>query len=624
MRAPRTTPWGRITRVHPFPTDKTQHPGPGRSPSAASPALAPALAARHAGAGPTSCWPCRRRSPSASPAGRWPGCAGRRSSSTSRTSSPTSPSRSACSRTARVIAAASRLERLELPGRRRRHRAVRRPRATTSSPSSPASRRGRRRQGAGDPELRRHRAHPPGRPRQRATAGSSAWPARRSCCTPATSGSRQSLDLRRRGGPPARRPRPDVVFVVNGGGSALADLERRPPGLPNVRFGDIQPTERLPEVLATGDIHLVPLQAGPGQGERAVEALLDPRRRAARAGQRRRGHRGGPHGRAGRRRRRRAARGPRRLLRRPRPACSTTPRAPRRMGERGPPVRRGLGVARRPSRQRYEALFEELRARRGARLPATRGPAASVVRPCPAPVRALGRTHRSDGRWARRRRRRRSPGRPAPAVRAGPASAGRSASRSSSPASSSSASLLVALRPRQPRGQRRPAVPGQRGRRPLARRLRRLRLRPTSTSPTRPRPSSTPATDPLGIHTHGDGVIHIHPFTRRRRRPQRPDAIFFDDVGLEASRLEVDLPRRHRLGRGRDHAPSTVTRCRARSSSPSGTTPRTPPTASARTSSSPRTSATSGSGTTASTTRSPSSPRATSTRSRCAPTSSPT
>lgn len=55
---------------------------------------------------------------------------------------------------------------------------------------------------------------------------------------------------------------PSVVFVVNGGGSARADLESQAAGLDNVRFIDFQPKGRLPEVLAAGDIHLVPLRRG--------------------------------------------------------------------------------------------------------------------------------------------------------------------------------------------------------------------------------------------------------------------------------------------------------------------------------------------------------------------------
>ncbi len=53
-----------------------------------------------------------------------------------------------------------------------------------------------------------------------------------------------------------------VVFVVNGGGSARAGLEAAAAGLPNVRFAPFQPKDRLAEVLATGDIHLVPLRKG--------------------------------------------------------------------------------------------------------------------------------------------------------------------------------------------------------------------------------------------------------------------------------------------------------------------------------------------------------------------------
>jgi colanic acid biosynthesis glycosyl transferase WcaI len=55
---------------------------------------------------------------------------------------------------------------------------------------------------------------------------------------------------------------PDVVFVINGGGSARPDLERRAAGLDNVRFVDMQPKERLAEVLAAADIHVVPLKRG--------------------------------------------------------------------------------------------------------------------------------------------------------------------------------------------------------------------------------------------------------------------------------------------------------------------------------------------------------------------------
>ncbi len=62
----------------------------------------------------------------------------------------------------------------------------------------------------------------------------------------------------------AVRSRSDVVFVINGGGSAreplMAEVRRR--GLDNVVFVGLLPKERLPELLAAGDIHLVPLKKG--------------------------------------------------------------------------------------------------------------------------------------------------------------------------------------------------------------------------------------------------------------------------------------------------------------------------------------------------------------------------
>ena len=55
---------------------------------------------------------------------------------------------------------------------------------------------------------------------------------------------------------------PDVKFVINGDGSARSSLEERGHGLTNLYFVDYQPIERLPEVLAAADIHVVPLRAG--------------------------------------------------------------------------------------------------------------------------------------------------------------------------------------------------------------------------------------------------------------------------------------------------------------------------------------------------------------------------
>lgn len=70
----------------------------------------------------------------------------------------------------------------------------------------------------------------------------------------------QSLDLLLA----AAREVPEVTFVVNGDGSARVELERQAAGLANVRFVGYQAKERLPEVLASADLHVVPLRAGLG------------------------------------------------------------------------------------------------------------------------------------------------------------------------------------------------------------------------------------------------------------------------------------------------------------------------------------------------------------------------
>jgi colanic acid biosynthesis glycosyl transferase WcaI len=54
----------------------------------------------------------------------------------------------------------------------------------------------------------------------------------------------------------------DLAFVINGQGAARTDLESAASGLANVHFIDQQPIERLPELLAAADLHLVPLKKG--------------------------------------------------------------------------------------------------------------------------------------------------------------------------------------------------------------------------------------------------------------------------------------------------------------------------------------------------------------------------
>lgn len=70
----------------------------------------------------------------------------------------------------------------------------------------------------------------------------------------------QSLDLLLA----AARAIPQATFLINGEGGAKQQLIAAAAQLSNVRFGGYQPMERLAEVLATGDIHVVPLKKGLG------------------------------------------------------------------------------------------------------------------------------------------------------------------------------------------------------------------------------------------------------------------------------------------------------------------------------------------------------------------------
>lgn len=60
----------------------------------------------------------------------------------------------------------------------------------------------------------------------------------------------------------AARRLPQATFLINGEGSMRDELVERAAGLSNVRFGRYVPDERLVELLATGDIHVVPLRRG--------------------------------------------------------------------------------------------------------------------------------------------------------------------------------------------------------------------------------------------------------------------------------------------------------------------------------------------------------------------------
>ncbi|HWL64333.1 MAG TPA: glycosyltransferase family 4 protein, partial [Actinomycetota bacterium] len=53
-----------------------------------------------------------------------------------------------------------------------------------------------------------------------------------------------------------------IVFVINGQGALREELAAKARGMDNVVFVDMQPIDRVPDVLAAADIHLVPLRKG--------------------------------------------------------------------------------------------------------------------------------------------------------------------------------------------------------------------------------------------------------------------------------------------------------------------------------------------------------------------------
>jgi len=48
--------------------------------------------------------------------------------------------------------------------------------------------------------------------------------------------------------------------------------------------------------------------------------------------------------------------------------------------------------------------------------------------------------------------------------------------------------------------------------------------------------------DPLGIHTHGDGVVHIHPFSSQAAGRRATLQVYFDTLGIDATTTELKLP----------------------------------------------------------------------------------
>jgi colanic acid biosynthesis glycosyl transferase WcaI len=71
----------------------------------------------------------------------------------------------------------------------------------------------------------------------------------------------QSLDLVLA----AARALPEVTFLINGNGVARPSLEAAAADIANVRFADYLEPSRLSELLATGDVHVVPLRRGLGR-----------------------------------------------------------------------------------------------------------------------------------------------------------------------------------------------------------------------------------------------------------------------------------------------------------------------------------------------------------------------
>lgn len=94
----------------------------------------------------------------------------------------------------------------------------------------------------------------------------------------------QSLDLVLA----AAESMPGVTFLINGDGAARSTLEANGAHLPNLRFAGYIAPDRLSELLATGDVHVVPLKAGLGRvsvpsktysimaAGRPVVAAIDP------------------------------------------------------------------------------------------------------------------------------------------------------------------------------------------------------------------------------------------------------------------------------------------------------------------------------------------------------------
>ena len=55
-------------------------------------------------------------------------------------------------------------------------------------------------------------------------------------------------------------------------------------------------------------------------------------------------------------------------------------------------------------------------------------------------------------------------------------------------------------------------------------------------------PNISAAADPLGIHTHDDGIVHVHPFSSRSAGKNAKLGVFFDTVGAKVTSTQLKLP----------------------------------------------------------------------------------
>jgi hypothetical protein len=68
--------------------------------------------------------------------------------------------------------------------------------------------------------------------------------------------------------------------------------------------------------------------------------------------------------------------------------------------------------------------------------------------------------------------------------------------------------------------------------------------------------------DPLGIHTHGDGIVHIHPFQKPAAGKNATLKVFFDTVGAKINATSFRLPgesKTFRDGEKCNGKPGTIT-----------------------------------------------------------------